>query len=708
MCALACLGAAFWAPIVCYSQVPDTFSLGPKRQVMSVTFEAWKREGVKGVIVITPSFGINPTDTNLIEQNEWKEFASKHSLGLMFADISISTIPSQIKDDKLSCIDGISETVRDGVIREFGVNMPTFVYGRNDNSTLQVLSMIVSSPGSFIGWCCNGPDFFKAWPHFQQEVPPGIVSCTTDSIRYDDAKKFFSNARKSNYKLTWLASRPIDSTKVRDFIRTYCLALMTSSAGEWRDVDTRKIIEPEVASDGTENSTWLPDLTTGEMWAALEADRPLQPTIVEKEIDLSGHQLPNLHLYLLIPNGQKDAGAVDGVMAYCTWTKERDTLLQQLSNDTEQPVEKIELPSVQMLRFAAKHNLAVLTWSTPGEWNVDENGNEVSEKEKLDVDRQFDLFASAWEEGVSELCRDYKLPENDYLLFGMSRGAQWAHRLLLRDPKRFLAISIHVSGSYDEPTDAGKNCLWLVTSGELDGGLNHSKQFYASCLKLGYPIVFKAPNHLGHEMRSDVDIIRNAFFDYALSIKKQEQYSNVDLGSLISLKNAKYIGDDISQKVVTVDNAVQIKQENQVYLPTDALAAAWEAQPPEQQLASPTSLQQTAVISTVPVNTINSAKPVIIANGNINSLLQNKSNNVVVGVPIATPPFLPKKLPTATVIIPTNIEAITPSGGRASIPLALGAKLIIISINEDGSVTAINSFNFQGEVPQSCVSIDKP
>ena len=693
--------AAFLFGLVsCFGQIADTFSLGPNKQIATASFQIWKPEKVKAIFIITPGFGLTPGCTDLKELNEWKQFASANGLALMFVDFTItSPNPQQAKDTEFNPIDGMADIVNEGITREFKSNLPAFLYGRNDQSTRHILSMIDPAPDNFIGWCCNGPDFFKLMPHLTKATPPGIITCTTDCLRYDVAKKFFVVGRNAKNKWTWLSSRSIDSPKFRDFIRQYFISLMGSSIGQWRDANTRQVIESNVADNDPENTVWLPDSSIGDTWATLQADRPDKPIIIEKEVDLSGHNLPNIQLYLRIPNGAKDASGVDGVLAYCTWTKERDTLVQQLSNDTDQPEEKIEYPSVQMLRFAAKHNLAVLTWSTPGEWSVDDNESALSEKDKLAVNRQFDLFAGAWEKGVSELCSEYKLPQDKYLLWGMSRGAQWAHRLALSDPKRFLAVNVHVAGSYGEPTEEGKNCLWLITSGELDPGLNHSKDFYASCQKLGYPILIKAPLGLGHEMRSDVDTIRNAFFEYALSVKNEIGGSDSSTANLITLQNAKYVGDYVTQKVVTPDKADQIAPENQVYLPTEEFAHAWQTpQPGQSTLTHPLALDSASntSLNTSSTNTISvPVTPSEVA-------VTTATNTVESPVDVTNKPR------TATVITPTKIEALTPNGGHASIPLDHGAKLTIISINADGTITAVTDSHFQGQVPQTCITIDKP
>jgi predicted esterase len=685
------------------TQAPNLFYLGPVKQIKTAIFHTWKPDNVKAVFVITPGFGENPNNTDLLELNEWKKYAFAHSMGLMLVDFSSTAIPPQGKDQNLVSIDGVSDVIKEGIAQEFKDNLPVFFYGRNDQSTQYVLSMISLAPDSLLGWCCNGPEFLKYCPHLPAGMPPGIVSCTTDSIRYDDAQKFFSLGRKNQNKWAWVSSQSSNSAKLRDFIGKYFLSLMNSPVGQWRNANTNEIVESNVADSDPIDTAWLPDSEIGNKWAELQTSRPDKPLVIEKDVDLSGHQLPNIQLYLKIPNGAKDASGVDGVMAYCTWTRERDTLVQQLSNDVDQPPEKIELPSVQMLRFASKHNLAVLTWSTPGDWDTGGNGDEIKGKAKLEVDRQFDLFAAGWEQGVSELCHDYKLPEDKYLLFGMSRGAQWAHRLLLRNPKRFLAINIHVSGSYDEPTEGGKKCLWLVTSGEADPGLPHSKQFYAGCQKMGYSILFKAPEGLGHEMRPDVDSLRNAFFEYALSIKNQSE-SPTDLSSIISLQNAKYVGDLVSQKVVPADKADQINLENQVYLPTDALADAWQIPPPLDLLepttsnsaSVPTTVSKEIPLSSTPsIKTADGATPVALVPG-----VQDTSNS--------SASIDSTKVKSATVNASTKIETITPNGGHASMPLDIGAKLTIISINADGTVTAVSEFHFKGQVPQSCITIDKP
>jgi pimeloyl-ACP methyl ester carboxylesterase len=283
-------------------------------------------------------------------------------------------------------------------------------------------------------------------------------------------------------------------------------------------------------------------------------------------------------MYLRLPPGYQDAASVKGVVAYCTWTQDRNVLVQQLSYDINQPVERLGWPSVQLLRFATKHNLAVVTWSTPGRWQLTGNSDELERDTIRMDDRMFDTYAKAWARGIEFFCANYQLPNDNYLLYGMSRGAQWAHRLALRLPKYFLAVNPHVSGTYDLPTPEARHCLWLITGGEVDVGYENAIGFYKQCRAAGYPVIFKAGQDLGHETRSDIEALRDVFFEYALSIR--DEFGQQKDETLFR-KEAKFIGNYETQRVVAIGKIAEVPEECRVYLPTEELAEAWKLPPPE-------------------------------------------------------------------------------------------------------------------------------
>jgi pimeloyl-ACP methyl ester carboxylesterase len=240
-------------------------------------------------------------------------------------------------------------------------------------------------------------------------------------------------------------------------------------------------------------------------------------------------------------------------------------------------------PAVQLLRFATNHDLAVVTWSTPGKWQAGTNSDELDRDTMRMDDKAFDIYARAWAQGIEFFCSNYQLPRDNYLLYGMSRGAQWAHRLALRQPKYFLAVNSHVSGSYEKPNPEAGNCLWLVTGGEVDVGYDNAVKFYRECLGMNYPVLFKAGQDLGHETRPDIEALRDAFFEYALSIKDEVSKRNQEGESLTPWfrEAAKFIGNLETFKVVPPGEIARVPEENRVYLPTEKLAEAWKLPPAE-------------------------------------------------------------------------------------------------------------------------------
>jgi hypothetical protein len=61
---------------------------------------------------------------------------------------------------------------------------------------------------------------------------------------------------------------------------------------------------------------------------------------------------------------------------------------------------------------------------------------------------------------------------------------------------------------------------------------------------------------------------------------------------------------------------------------------------------------------------------------------------------------------TGTITSATEITTTTSNGGHAAMPLDVGEKVTILSVNDDGTVTAVNSVNFRGQLPRTAVSIN--
>jgi hypothetical protein len=276
-----------------------------------------------------------------------------------------------------------------------------------------------------------------------------------------------------------------------------------------------------------------------------------------------------LTMFVRFPPGVKDGTQVNGVFAKCALAKEVGEIEKQLESNDEKFLGSY---IAQERKFTNKHKFATVVWgASTAMWDRTQSYDELSTQKLRELDHLFDGAAESWEKGMKELCEKYKLPTKNYLLRGTSGAAQWAHRLALRKPERFLAVHVHVNSSYDEPTINAKKCLWLITTGEVEHGYPASKRFYAQCLKLGYPMIFKAEPNLKHTSNPHVMDLGIQFFEYAVSHVKGPN----SIADFSDFQNPLFIGDLINQDVYPIKKAKLIPESQRVYLPTAELANAW-------------------------------------------------------------------------------------------------------------------------------------
>jgi hypothetical protein len=174
------------------------------------------------------------------------------------------------------------------------------------------------------------------------------------------------------------------------------------------------------------------------------------------------------------------------------------------------------------------------------------------------------------------------------LLYGISRGAQWAHRLALRKPDRFLAVHVHIPSTFDKPVQEANKTLWLLTTGEREYGYEKAKVFYNQCRALNYPIMFKAIVGIGHQGSPIADALGRQFFDYALSVQNErDQLDKLKKSKLArymtqapgpwpkEFREPEFFGDFVNQDCFPVAQADMIPNGFRVPLPNKALADAW-------------------------------------------------------------------------------------------------------------------------------------
>ena len=261
---------------------------------------------------------------------------------------------------------------------------------------------------------------------------------------------------------------------------------------------------------------------------------------------------------------------VRGVLALCSWRAEPADVRRILDRDGR---------FRHFLGWAERNRMAVMTWTNFRGYTIRESGDEMEEKRRERFDEAFDDRVDEWDRGFGRLCRKFGLPEKNVLLYGLSGGGQLAHRLALRAPERFFAVHIHVNSSYDLPRRGGERMLWMVTTGTLEAGYPAAQRFYRQALELGYHMIFKAEENLGHADSPAIRRLSLAFFDFCLPFlpdAADPDWSPPPEEWDYFMRYPAYLGDWYNQVVFPAEEGQKrIPPEFLVALPSRAVAEAW-------------------------------------------------------------------------------------------------------------------------------------
>ena len=303
------------------------------------------------------------------------------------------------------------------------------------------------------------------------------------------------------------------------------------------------------------------------LWAQTKMDISYSVRLMERKVDTGVPGQPEIQLILRLPDGHTpDGPTAKGVLAFCTWQGETDSLRKRLASNED-----------ELVKYAKKHQLALLTWNTATLWQTGKSYDQIKRRQLQGQDQDFDKVARAWKTGVGKLCKEFNLPQDGYLLYGISRGAHWSGRLALRAPEMFLAVAIHVANSYDKPMPSGGQPLWLVSSGDLDIGRDNAIAFYEECREKRFPMVLKVINGLGHADHADAVKLRTEFFDYALAAKLRAEKEETTPAQVMlkDLATSGLTGDLLSQEVYRGAEAAKIPEGQRVVLPDEKFAKVW-------------------------------------------------------------------------------------------------------------------------------------
>ena len=274
----------------------------------------------------------------------------------------------------------------------------------------------------------------------------------------------------------------------------------------------------------------------------------------------------DLNLYLKFPAGGKEA--VKGVMAICKYGD------RQIAMDLTGGSRHFS----HLLEFASDHQLATVAFGQPSRgkgWNRTVNSDLLSNRQANAQDRKLDDLAREWSRIIQRFSRKHGLPDKDWLLYGICGGAQFAHRVALRQPQHFKAVHVHYGGSYDVPTPQGKSILWMVTSHADEPAYIAAQRFYRLCREQDYRMILKgftrrsAPEEYDPDYRytgrSKLQQLSWIFFEYAM---KGE--NSADTGG-----TEAFIADYVNGVVVPAEEGSWIPKTQAVHLPTKELAQAW-------------------------------------------------------------------------------------------------------------------------------------
>lgn len=281
--------------------------------------------------------------------------------------------------------------------------------------------------------------------------------------------------------------------------------------------------------------------------------------VVMETYDFNAGGKKTLSFYLRYPSSGKDD--VRGVLFFCT------------------PGEPgIYVSGGHLQNFTEEHKIAVVGFGQPGRrWNTTVNSDSLSGREAADQNQSLNAASREWSRLAKRFCRQHDLPESDWFIYGICGGAQFAHRLALRESSLFKAVHVHYGGSYDAPSQSGKSIHWLVTTHADEPCYMAAQQFFANSRALGYSMILKgytrskAPELYEGDFlgggRGGLQQLSVTFFE---SVLTKEQKSDVTPSGEV------FVADIVNGLVVPQKEASWIPPSQAVILKGKKLADAWK------------------------------------------------------------------------------------------------------------------------------------
>lgn len=569
-----------------FQTITSSIELSTNREITGVKF--WVSQPVEspqGVLVLCLERRANAEAT--AKAPIWLDFAKSQNLAL------IAFTPSYAHPEKVS-----AEMLFDGLARAGLGKQPLLVYGLGEGGTF--VSSLVNIAGNRIqSWAVFTNTSLHTIP-YPEDKRPALIGCDYEVSKINhNLLSGFESGRDRDLKWTWLTvagSQTDRISRFETFVRSYFAAILSRSPSDalWVEIDTLEALKFENISTSLKSIAWLPDESLISAWTQMmpTLDQRKEPIVIRKSVATRVKSQPSIEMFLRLPPQFSKEHPLNGTLAFCTWEGNPDLIQKQLLYRSD--MQQLSLPGAtgifaRLIRYAEQNNLALLTWTTRSVWNNGANNEDLKQQERRQFDLDFDKLANSWERGLEAYHRENGIPDTDMLLYGISRGGQWAHRLALRKSEHFFAVHAHIPSSFDSPTESGSKLLWLLTTGELDSGYERAIRFYQECRKMGYYIIFKAVMGEGHSDTTVAENLGFRFFDFALQLQR-ERLASADKASnflqrreTLSIRNfpryfssPPFIGDFLNQEMYPRKDENMIPSALQVPLPTEQLAQAWD------------------------------------------------------------------------------------------------------------------------------------
>jgi hypothetical protein len=523
-----------------------------------------------GILALVP--GCNGFGADMLAEKPWVDFARAN--GFILVAFTFVSKEEDLRDE-VGYYDASagSGAAAASALKKLGAGrIPVFMYGFSGGAHF-TSSFAEHFPQLLKGWCAASFEAKERRAKISGDDakgrrPPGIVACGSEDPRLGATLSYYGRGRAAGRKWTWVELDGLvheRSPALEDFARRYFIYLMGKKGpGVWVDTGSGEDVAHSSASAKT-LKTWLPAENFVADWRKLCAVK--RDGVIEHVVKTKLKRYEQISLFLRLPQNAQPAGVL---------------CLSLLANSPVEVRERIRSGDVgksdRLLKFAAERNLAVIAWGSRSLWDPTRNWDELPRADAKRIDSDFDLVANAWDSAVDFFVRKYGIPASGYLMCGASGAAQYAQRLALRRPGRFLAVHVHIASSFDLPVKGGASVLWCVTTGENEMGYARSRKFFRAARDLYYPIIYKAYPGLGHEGNAHTAALGLACFDYALAEQARAMRSSggktaqPDWADIFS--SAPFVADIFNQAIHSKFDYFSVPLEFRMLLPSE-LREVW-------------------------------------------------------------------------------------------------------------------------------------